>query len=70
MLAKWIIRTLAAKKGLDVTFAPKITVGKAGSGLHIHFKIMDGDKNMMTENGVLSDIAKKAISGILEYADC
>lgn len=69
MLAKWIIRTLAAKKGLDVTFAPKITVGKAGSGLHIHFKIMDGDKNMMTENGVLSDIAKKAISGILEYAD-
>lgn len=69
MLAKWIIRTLAAKKGLDVTFAPKITVGKAGSGLHIHFKIMDGDKNMMTENGVLSDIAKKAIAGILEYAD-
>lgn len=69
MLAKWIIRTLASKKGYDVTFAPKITAGKAGSGLHIHFKIMEGDKNKMTENGVLSDTAKKAIAGILEYAD-
>lgn len=51
MIAKWIIRTLAAKKGYDVTFAPKITTGKAGSGLHIHFKIMDNDRNMMTEGG-------------------
>ncbi len=69
MIAKWIIRTLGAKKGYDVTFAPKITAGKAGSGLHIHFKIMDGDRNMMTENGKLSDVAKKAIVGILEHAD-
>lgn len=69
MIAKWIIRTLAAKRGYDVTFAPKITAGKAGSGLHIHFKIMKGDCNMMTENGVLSDVAKKAIAGILEHAD-
>ncbi len=69
MLAKWVIRTLAAKKGYDVTFAPKITAGKAGSGLHIHFKVMKGDQNMMTENGKLSDVAKKAIVGILEHAD-
>lgn len=68
MIAKWIIRTLGAKKGYDVTFAPKITAGKAGSGLHIHFKIMDGDNNMMTQNGQLSDMAKKAIAGILTYA--
>ncbi|MDE6380238.1 MAG: glutamine synthetase family protein [Muribaculaceae bacterium] len=69
MIAKWIIRTLGAKKGYDVTFAPKITAGKAGSGLHIHFKIMDGDRNMMIEGGRLSDVAKKAIVGILEHAD-
>lgn len=68
MIAKWIIRTAAMRRDLDVTFAPKITAGKAGSGLHIHFKIMNGDSNMMTENGVLSDVAKKAIAGILEYA--
>lgn len=68
MLGKWIIRTLAAEWGYDVTFAPKITAGKAGSGLHIHFKVMDGDTNMMTTEGVLSDTAKKAIAGILTYA--
>lgn len=68
MIAKWIIRTLASKYDLDVTFAPKITAGKAGSGLHIHFKIMKGDQNMMTENGKLSDVAKKAIAGILDHA--
>ena len=69
MLAKWIIRTLGAKKGYDVTFAPKITAGKAGSGLHIHFRIMQDGKNMMVADGKLSDIAKKAIAGILKQAD-
>lgn len=69
MLAKWIIRTAAVKKGYDVTFAPKITEGKAGSGLHIHFKLVKDGRNMMTENGRLSDNAKRAIVGILEYAD-
>lgn len=68
MIAKWIIRTLAMHKGYDVTFAPKITAGKAGSGLHIHFKIMKDGQNMMTEKGKLSDVAKKAIAGILTYA--
>jgi glutamine synthetase len=69
MLAKWIIRTLAMKYGYDVTFAPKITAGKAGSGLHIHFKVVGKDgQNMMTENGNLSDVAKRAIVGILEHA--
>lgn len=69
MIAKWIIRTIASKKGFDVTFAPKITAGKAGSGLHIHFKIMKDGENMMTCDGRLSDIAKKAIAGILDNAD-
>lgn len=68
MISKWIIRTLAFKNGYDVTFAPKITAGKAGSGLHIHFKIMKDGRNMMIENGQLSNIAKKAIVGILEHA--
>lgn len=69
MIAKWIIRTLGARKGFDVTFAPKITAGKAGSGLHIHFKIMKGNENMMISDGKLSDVAKKAIAGILTHAD-
>jgi glutamine synthetase len=66
--AKWIIRTLAYKYGITVTFAPKITVGKAGSGLHIHTRIMKDGKNLMTKNGQLSDIAKKAIAGYMDLA--
>lgn len=68
MIAKWMIRNLAYQYGYDVTFAPKITAGKAGSGLHIHFKVMQGEQNMMTKDNVLSDVARKAIAGILSCA--
>ncbi len=66
--AKWIIRTLAMQYGVTLTFAPKITVGKAGSGLHIHTRIMKDGKNMMIENGKLSDTARTAIAGYMELA--
>jgi glutamine synthetase len=66
--AKWIIRTLAYKYGITVTFAPKITVGKAGSGLHIHTRVMKNGENLMTENGNLSEVAKKTIAGYMVLA--
>lgn len=69
MLAKWVIRNLAYKMDLNVTFAPKITVGKAGSGLHIHMRLMKGEKNQMVENGVLSEAARKAIAGMMDLAE-
>ena len=68
MIAKWIIRNLAYQSGLDVTFAPKITVGKAGSGMHIHFRVMKDGINLMQKAGALSDEAKKAIAGLMELA--
>jgi glutamine synthetase len=68
MVAKWILRTLAHKYGVTVTFAPKITVGKAGSGLHIHTRIMKDGVNMMVDKKGLSDYAKKAIAGYLDLA--
>ena len=52
MIAKWIIRNLAYKNGYDITFAPKITTGKAGSGLHIHMRIMKDGQNQMLQDGV------------------
>lgn len=66
--AKWIIRTLALQYGVTVTFSPKITVGKAGSGLHVHTRVMDNGKNLMIKDGKLSDIAKTAIAGYMELA--
>ena len=68
VIAKWIIRNLAYRYGFDITFAPKITAGKAGSGLHIHMRIVKDGKNMMLDGGVLSSTARRAIAGIMELA--
>ncbi len=68
MIAKWIIRNLAQEYGYDITFAPKITTGKAGSGLHIHMRIMKDGRNVMLDNGVLSETARKAIAGMMLLA--
>ncbi|WP_303014026.1 glutamine synthetase family protein [uncultured Bacteroides sp.] len=68
MIAKWVIRNLGYKYGYNVTFAPKITTGKAGSGLHIHMRIMKDGKNQMLKDGILSDTARKAIAGMMELA--
>ena len=70
VLAKWVIRNLAQREGLDITFAPKITVGKAGSGLHIHMKLThaDGSSAMLAPEGVLSDDGRRAIAGLMDLA--
>ena len=67
-LAKWIIRTLAWKRGLNVTFAPKITVGKAGSGMHIHMRLVKDGKSVTVADGALSETARRAIAGLLKIA--
>ncbi|MBQ7489230.1 MAG: glutamine synthetase [Bacteroidales bacterium] len=69
VIAKWIIRSLAYEYGLDVTFAPKITAGKAGSGLHIHTRIVDKHGvNKMVDKGKLNSIAKSAMAGYMTCA--
>lgn len=68
LIAKWILRSLAYKHGVTITFAPKITTGKAGSGMHVHTRLMKNGQSVMLENGVLSNTAKKAIAGYLDLA--
>ena len=68
MIAKWIIRNLAYQMGMNVTFAPKITTGKAGSGMHIHMRLMKDGRSMMLDGGRLSDTARTAIAGLMELA--
>ena len=68
ILAKWILRMLGYKHGVTVSFAPKISVGKAGSGLHVHYRLLKNGQNVLIENHKLSDIAKKSIAGILDLA--
>ncbi|MBP5286135.1 MAG: glutamine synthetase [Kiritimatiellae bacterium] len=67
-VAKWMIRNLGCEFGYDVTFAPKITVGKAGSGLHIHMRLTKNGRNQMLKGGKLSDAARRAIAGMMKLA--
>lgn len=69
LIAKWILRMLGKKYGVELSFAPKITVGKAGSGLHIHMLLEKDGMNAMVENHSLSATARKMIAGILDAAD-
>jgi glutamine synthetase len=60
---------VAYKHGLEVSFAPKIIVGQAGSGMHIHTRFMKGDVNMMADEKGLTDTARKVIAGLLTTSE-
>ncbi|MDR0545104.1 MAG: glutamine synthetase family protein [Odoribacteraceae bacterium] len=68
VIAKWMLRVLAHRRGMNLTFAPKITDGKAGNGLHVHTRLKKGGENRMVKDGKLSDDALRAISGYLDLA--
>ncbi|PID68247.1 MAG: glutamine synthetase [Flavobacteriia bacterium] len=67
-LAKWVLRSLAYAYDYELTFAPKITLGKAGSGMHIHMRLMKDGQNAMIDKGQLSDVAKRMIAGLMDLA--
>ena len=66
VVAKWIMRQLAYQYNVQLTFAPKITSGKAGSGMHVHCKFTRDGKSMMTRGGELTDECRKAIAGYMD----
>jgi glutamine synthetase len=68
VLAKWAIREIAYKYNLEVTFAPKIMIGQAGSGLHIHMRLLKDGKNAIADKNGLTETAKKLIAGLLDMA--
>ena len=68
VVAKWVLRMVAYKYGVALSFAPKVAVGHAGNGLHIHSRLMKNGKNMMVEGNGLSDLAKRVIAGYLSLA--
>ena len=68
-LAKWIIRNVAFRNGMLVTFSPKLEEGVAGNGLHFHMELVKDGKNAMTDaKGELSESARKLIGGLVHYA--
>jgi glutamine synthetase len=69
-IAKWVLRMLGYQYGVTISFAPKITIGKAGSGLHIHMLLEKDGVNIMVdeEKNIISDTAKRMIAGLLDLA--
>ncbi len=68
IISKWILRMLGQKYGITISFAPKITVGKAGSGLHIHMMLEKDGINYIADEVGLTNVAKRFIAGILDKA--
>ena len=69
VIAKWIARNIGAKYGIEITFTPKMVLGDAGTGLHIHIApIKEGKNIIVDENEELSETTKKIIGGLIKLA--
>lgn len=69
ILARWLIRNIAYRHHRVATFAPKLTEGIAGNGMHVHMKLMHKGENVMTdEGGNLSEPALRLIGGLCRFA--
>jgi len=68
VLARWVLRMLGARYGVTVTFAPKLVHGHAGSGLHVHARLVQEDRNAIGDADGLNEEALKLISGFLDLA--
>lgn len=67
-IAKWALREVSYRHGLEVSFAPKIVAGQAGSGMHVHMRLMKDGVNVLADADGLTDAARGLIAGLLTGA--
>ncbi len=69
--AKFVIKSLAHKRGFIATFMPKPIYGDNGSGMHIHVSIWRNNVNLFydpnDEYAGLSQFARYFIGGLIEH---
>jgi len=68
VVARWVLRVLAAGAGATVTFAPKLMQGHAGSGLHVHSRLVKDGINVTGDEGGLTDIGRRLVAGFMDLA--
>ncbi len=70
MWYKYIVKNVAKRHGKTATFMPKPIFQDNGSGMHTHFSLWKGGKNLFAGNGYagLSDLALHAIAGLIHHA--
>ncbi|MEM6762819.1 MAG: glutamine synthetase, partial [Pseudomonadota bacterium] len=70
VLSREAIRDAARGRGAHATFAPKPDLSHAGSGVHIHFSLWDGDGRPVTAaNGGCTATSGAFAAGILEHLE-
>ena len=68
-VARWLVRVIADRHGVSVTFVPKLDQGMAGSGLHLHLALQRAGRSIMRDpGGELSSGALRLIGGLLDRA--
>jgi glutamine synthetase len=63
---KQIVKSAARSAGYDATFMPKPYLSRAGSGLHVHVSVLDGEgRNIFDDDSTLgSESLRHAIGGL------
>lgn len=68
IIGKWILRMVAFRRGVTVSFAPKVMVGHAGNGLHIHTMLVADGRNAFSDGSGITDVARRVVAGYLDLA--
>ena len=71
MTFRYLIKKVALKNGVRATFMPKPFAGYAGSAMHTHISLFEGDSNAFhdpDDEFSLSTTARQFIAGILRHA--
>jgi glutamine synthetase len=70
LLAKYVVKNVAAKYGKTATFMPKPLWNDNGSGLHLHCSLWKNSTNLFAGEGYagLSETALFAMGGLLKHA--
>ena len=66
-LFKMLVKGMARKHGFAASFMAKPYEDYAGSGLHVHFSVLDADGNNIFDNGAETgtDVLRHAVAGCL-----
>lgn len=66
LLFKLLVKGVARQHGFEATFMAKPFAGMAGSGLHVHFSLLDdAGRNLFDDGGPLgSDLMRNAVAGL------
>ncbi|MGJ3507431.1 type I glutamate--ammonia ligase [Enemella sp. A6] len=71
MTFRQVVKEVAIMQGMRASFMPKPFTGQAGSGMHTHVSLFEGDTNAFYDASAeyhLSRTARQFIAGILKHA--